>query len=271
MDGKFVVSIEQNVPLVQEPEKISGIFRGRFGQSLWQHRLPQAGEFGGGVVANPLDHGGRAFGENDACFEGVGAGWAGVEFSEAFKDGQVFSFQGAAYRRDEDGRMLAGMAADHAQRGEQTGGNIFRGYCTGNLSTPHLGIHRLKAARRHCPFRFRAVINPSIFVAALDAPAHLLFHGFHPSGNSFIAAFRANSGCINLEWHVVKSLTVQPAQVRLIGMMVRRTQPDTGHPAAGHRLKPPTRRIHFNGFLFNQLLAQIRPPQVTHRFLSRQK
>lgn len=119
LDVEGIVGEEEDVALMEKPEKVCGEFSGRRGAALGQDSLPETLEFGGLVGAYPSNHDAWSFGEDDAGWQWCGASWAGEEFALAFEDREVFGLHGAADRGNEDGGMVSGMVARQGQRSEE--------------------------------------------------------------------------------------------------------------------------------------------------------
>ena len=64
---------------------------------------------------------------------------------------------------------------------------------------------------------------------------------------------------------------MQSAKVRLIGVEIDRAQPLAGNTTAGDCLEIPSRRIHFDGFFLDELIALVRVPEMPDRFLTGEK
>ncbi len=119
--------------MLEQPEKIRGIFRRWGGGTLGKDRFPETFELGGGVLANPFHHLGRTRGEHGVGREGLWPGRAGEEFSLPFENRHVLGFKDLADDGDENRGVLAVMVARVLEAGEQAGGKAFRGDGGGKL------------------------------------------------------------------------------------------------------------------------------------------
>ena len=182
-------------------------------------------------------------------------GRSGVELALALEDGQVLVFHRAANCGDEGGGVVAGVAAGNFQRGEQGRGQVFRGDGSGNVGDPGLREGFVETACAQCALGLGAVGDPRVVVLALDPPAGLGFHGFQPGVDGVLAALGADFRGVGLEGHAGEALTMQAAEIGLVGMEIHRAEPFAGETAAGDRLKIPCRWIHLDGFLLDEFVA----------------
>ena len=263
-----VVLIEEDVPLLEQPEKVCREVGGRGGGAFREDGFPEAFEFGGFVGADPLDHDCGPGGEHGTGREGVWSCGAGVEFALAFEDGEVFSLDRPADGGDQDGGVLAGVVAGLAEAGEQGGREVFGGNGSGNLNAAGLLECPRKAMQGGDALRLAAVVDPGFRVGRFDAPAGFQFHGFEPCIDRFLAAFGMDAGLVDLEPDVREALAVDAAEVWLVGVEIGRAEPFAGHATFGDRLEIPRRRIHLDGFLLDELRAPIGGPKVAHRLIA---
>ena len=160
LDDEGIVGVEEDVALLEEPEKVGGVFGGRCGGTFREDGFPEAFEFGGWVLADPFHHFRRARGEHGIGGEGVGAGGAGEEFAFALEDGHVLGFEDFADQRDEDGGVLAVMVSGALQACKQAGGEVFAGNCGGDLGFAGDVVGFFQNLGDECALEFRAIGEP---------------------------------------------------------------------------------------------------------------
>ena len=104
--------------LLEEPEKIGGVFGGRGGCALWENGFPEAFQFGRCVFADPFYHFPGAWSEHRIGCESVRAGGAGEEFAFAFEDRHMLGFERFADGGNENGCVSADVVSGAFESGE---------------------------------------------------------------------------------------------------------------------------------------------------------
>ena len=160
MDDEGVVGVEQDVALLEQPEKIGGVFGWRGGCSFRENGFPETFQFGGRVFAYPFHHFAGARGEHGIGCESAWTGGAGEEFTFAFEDGHVLGFEGFANGRDKDGRVFADMIASAFESGEQPGREVLSGNSCGDVGLASEFESFVQELGSNGAFEFRAVGEP---------------------------------------------------------------------------------------------------------------
>lgn len=90
-----------------------------------------------------------------------------------------------------------------------------------------------------------------------DAPAGLDLHGLQPFVYGFLSALGADFRGVGLEGHVREALTVDAADVRLVGVEVGWAEPFAGDATFGDGLETAFWRIHFDGGFLDEACAPV--------------
>ena len=186
----------------------------------------------------------------------------------AFENRQVLGLHRLADGGDEDGRMIAGVVAGQLERHHQRGRNVLRRDGCEHFHAAGFLEGLIETTRGQSALRLGEIVDPCVVAIALDAPAGLLFHRIQPCVHRLLAALGADLGGVCVEGHAGKTLAVDAPQVRLIGMEIRRAEPQSGEAALGHELEVSARRIGLDDFLLDELRAQIRLPEMARGFLA---
>ena len=257
--------------MVEQPEQVVGVFEAGLGAAGGMDRLPEAGEFGGLVVANPLDDLGGTQGECYVARQGMRPGGAGEELAGTFENRQMLGFEGAANGGNQDGGVAFGVGAGMAEGGKQRGRNALAADTGGDRDLAHFGVGFVKTPGRHRVLRGRLVVHPGVVTFTDDPPALFGFHGFQPRRDGLLGALGADFGGEHLEGQMAKTLAVEAAEIGLIGVVVGRAEPNARKATAGHRLIAAGGRIDLDRLFFEHLLGQVRLPQMADGFFLGEK
>ena len=192
LDDEGVVCVEEDVALLEEPEKISGVFCRRGGGTFREDGFPQAFEFRGGVLAYPFHHFRRARREHGIRSEGMRPGGAGVEFAFSLENGHVLGFENLADQRDDDGGVLVVMVAGAFQADKQARGKVLAGDGCGDLGLACDVESFLQDVGDEAALEFSAIGEPFVLGGGLGFSGRI--RGFFACFGRFVGCFRGDFG-----------------------------------------------------------------------------